>query len=116
MTRSQKSRLAVWLTVAVAGALIGYFYTALSYPLAGPEAAPALRGMRAGFMIAAASGGFEIFAMRGRAGLRGPVTGITYEHASSLPSGSTDWLSPRGCRLAPGHLTRARPLVARRTP
>ena len=68
MTRSQKSRLAVWLTVAVAGALIGYFYTALSYPLAGPEAAPALRGMRAGFMIAAASGGFEIFAMRGRAG------------------------------------------------
>ena len=43
MTRSQQARFAVWLTVAVAGALIAYFYTALSYPLAGPEAAPALR-------------------------------------------------------------------------
>ncbi|MCB2079859.1 MAG: adenylate/guanylate cyclase domain-containing protein [Novosphingobium sp.] len=68
MTRSQQARLVVWLTVAVAGGLIGYFYTALSYPLTGVEGAPPLRGMRAGFMIAAATSWFEIFAMRGPVG------------------------------------------------
>lgn len=68
MTRSQQERFAVWLTVAVAGGLIGYVYTALSYPVAGTDAASPLRGMRAGLMIAAATSWFEIFAMRGSVG------------------------------------------------
>ena len=50
MTRSQQARFAVWLTVAVAGGLIGYVYTALSYPVAGTDAASPLRGMRAGLI------------------------------------------------------------------
>ncbi|MFN0263898.1 adenylate/guanylate cyclase domain-containing protein [Tepidamorphus sp. 3E244] len=68
MSRSQQARLALWLTVSLVGGLIGYVYTALSYPLEGPQSAPPLRGMRAGLMIACATSGFEIFVMRSRFG------------------------------------------------
>lgn len=68
MTRSQRSRLLVWLAVTILGGAIGYAYTVWSYPLNAADGAPPLRGMRAGLMIAAATGGFEIFAMRGPVG------------------------------------------------
>lgn len=64
MTPSQKRRLGLWLAIVVFGAVAGYFYTAVFYTGSEDVAVHPWRGARAGVLIAAMTGGFELFAMR----------------------------------------------------
>lgn len=64
MRASQKRRLIVWLAIIAFGAVAGYLYTATYYTGSEDVAVHPWRGARAGALIAATTGGFELFAMR----------------------------------------------------
>jgi adenylate cyclase len=68
LTASQKRRLTVWLCIVGFGAVAGYFYTAMFYTGSEDVAVHPWRGARAGMLIAALAGGFELFAMRSALG------------------------------------------------
>jgi len=69
-TRSERKRFLTWLAVVLAGGVIGYVYTLLAYPQIGSEAGDPMRGVRAGLLIAGATGFVEIYAVNSPFGAR----------------------------------------------